>query len=66
MAILTRVPLQRKPGYLYFIGKDGYIWGAPMKHNAGGQRYRANNERVERSGRFVFINKQGLVESKER
>jgi len=25
--------IQREKGYLYFIGRDGYIWAAPLKHN---------------------------------
>ena len=29
--------IQREKGFLYFIGKDGYVWAAPMKHNKTGQ-----------------------------
>ena len=28
----------REKGYLYFIGKDGYVWAAPMKHNKTGKK----------------------------
>ena len=30
--------IQREKGYLYFIGKDGYVWAAPMKHNKTGRK----------------------------
>jgi hypothetical protein len=30
----------KEMGYLYFIGKDGYIWAAPMKHNTTGRKKR--------------------------
>ena len=28
----------REKGFLYFIGKDGYVWAAPMKHNKTGKK----------------------------
>ena len=30
--------IQREKGFLYFIGKDGYVWAAPMKHNKTGKK----------------------------
>jgi len=35
---IVKEKIQREKGYLYFIGKDGYIWAAPMKHNKSGKK----------------------------
>ena len=36
----------REPGYLYFIGKDGYVWAAPMKHNKTGKKKKVGTEKI--------------------
>jgi hypothetical protein len=64
MAILSRQPIQRQPGYLYYVGKDGYVWASPMKTNTGGEKHRVGNEQINRGGKMCFINKQGYVENK--
>ncbi|MDP3443478.1 MAG: hypothetical protein Q8T08_11530, partial [Ignavibacteria bacterium] len=35
----------RERGYLYFIGKDGYVWAAPMKHNKTGKKKKVGTEK---------------------
>ena len=38
----------REKGYLYYTGKDGYIWAAPMKSNTNGKKHRTNwQQRIE-------------------
>jgi len=44
--VIEKVP--REKGYLYFIGKDGYIWRAPMKHNETGTKARVGTVKVDR------------------
>jgi hypothetical protein len=64
MAIISKTPIQKRTGYLYYVGKDGYVWGSPMPSNKGGTKYRAGNELINRGGRMAFINSQGYVETK--
>ena len=30
--------LSREDGYLYFLGKDGFVWKTPMKTNPRGRK----------------------------
>jgi hypothetical protein len=45
--------IQREKGYMYFIGKDGFVWAAPMKHNKTGVKKRVGTERVEKCKYFI-------------
>jgi len=36
----------REKGYFYFIGKDGYVWAAPMKHNKTGVKKRVGTRKI--------------------
>jgi hypothetical protein len=47
--------IPREKGYLYFIGKDGYIWAAPMKHNKTGIKKKVSKERVDSGERCKFF-----------
>jgi len=38
--------IKREPGYLYYVGKDGYIWAAPLKSNPSGRKKRVGTKRV--------------------
>ena len=38
--------IQREKGFLYFIGKDGYVWAAPMKHNKTGKKKKVGTEKI--------------------
>jgi len=40
--------IQREKGYLYFIGKDGYVWAAPMKHNKSGRKKKVGKSELKR------------------
>jgi len=53
---------EREEGYLYYLGKDGYVWRTPMRSNLKGRTARIGNERIEREeGYFYFIGKDGYV-----
>ena len=54
--------LSREAGYLYFLGKDGYVWRTPMKTNSRGRKGKVGTERVRREeGYLYFIDKGGYV-----
>lgn len=54
--------VNREEGYLYFIGKDGYVWATPMKHNKSGRKKRVGNEKIEKQeGYLYFLGKDGYV-----
>ena len=52
----------RDAGYLYYIGKDGYVWRSPMKFNKKGSKKRVGTEKVAKSpGYMYFVDKKGYV-----
>ena len=54
--------IHREAGYLYYLGKDGYVWRAPMKNNPHGTKQRIGNTHVARkAGVFYFIDGEGYV-----
>jgi hypothetical protein len=54
--------IDRENGYLYFLGKDGYVWRTPMKTNNRGRKARVGSEKVNRTeGYLYFIDKAGYV-----
>ena len=54
--------IDREEGYLYFVGKDGYVWAAPMKHKTGGRKKKVGNERISKErGYMYYLDKGGYV-----
>jgi hypothetical protein len=54
--------ISRENGYLYFVGKDGYVWRTPMKANKRGSKKRVGNERIDKkSGYLYYIDDAGYV-----
>jgi len=54
--------IEREDGYLYYLGKDGYVWRTPMKTNTRGKKQRVGSEKIEREdGYLYFIDKKGYV-----
>lgn len=52
----------RKPGYLYYLGKDGYVWETPTKANKTGQKKRVGTELIKREPGFLYyLGKDGFV-----
>lgn len=59
---IGREKVNREEGYLYFIGKDGYVWATPMKHNKSGRKKRVGNEKiVKQEGYLYFLGRDGYV-----
>lgn len=54
--------ISREDGYLYYIGKDGYVWAAPMKHNKKGKKKKISATRITKeSGFMYYLGKDGYV-----
>ena len=54
--------IEREEGYLYYIGKDGYVWKAPMKANKRGKKARVGKEKIEKkAGYMYYVGKDGYV-----
>ena len=52
----------RKNGYLYFIGKDGYVWEAPMRSNPNGKKGKVGAELIKKeAGCMYYLDKEGYV-----
>ncbi|MEI7432798.1 MAG: hypothetical protein WCJ93_00960 [Methanomicrobiales archaeon] len=54
--------IQRDNGFLYYLGKDGYVWAAPMKHNKSGKKKKIGTEMIVREKGFMYyLGKDGFV-----
>ena len=54
--------VKRESGYLYYIGKDGYVWRAPMKTNKRGRKKKIGTERIKKQKGFMYyLDKAGYV-----
>lgn len=54
--------IEREDGYLYFLGKDGFVWRTPMKSNTRGRKSKIGTEKIKREqGYLYFIDKKGYV-----
>ncbi len=58
--------IRREYGYLYFIGKDGYVWKTLIKNNPNGIKARVTNKKIKKEeGYFYFLNDEGYVARKD-
>ncbi|MCX8163688.1 MAG: hypothetical protein N3D10_04025 [Candidatus Micrarchaeota archaeon] len=54
--------IQREDGYIYYVGKDGYVWASPMKHNKKGKKKKVGTEKIQKKPGFMYyIGKDGYV-----
>jgi len=54
--------IERDIGFLYYLGKDGYVWAAPMKHNKTGKKKKIGTEKIVREKGFMYyLGKDGFV-----
>ncbi len=58
---ITNEKLSREDGYLYYLGKDGYVWMSPMRHNKKGKKRKVGSEKVDRKKGFMYYVKDGCV-----
>ncbi len=54
--------IKREKGYLYYVGKDGYVWMAPMKANKRGKKKRVGAEKIQKKkGYMYYLGKDSYV-----
>ncbi|HLY76712.1 MAG TPA: hypothetical protein VKT21_02360 [Thermoplasmata archaeon] len=54
--------IKREKGYLYYLGKDGFLWKTPTKLNKMGKKARVGTEKIVRAdGYMYFLDKKGYV-----
>jgi hypothetical protein len=59
---VSKEKITREPGYLYYVGKDGYVWKTPMKVNKKGKKAKVGTEKITRKpGCMYYLDKAGFV-----
>jgi hypothetical protein len=54
--------IKRESGYLYYLGKDGFMWKSPMKMNKRGKKGKVGTEKFTREpGYMYYLDKAGYV-----
>ena len=54
--------IMREEGYLYFVGKDGFVWRVPMKHNKRGSKKKVGSQKVDKKrGYLYYVGDDGFV-----
>ncbi len=54
--------IMREEGYLYFVGKDGFVWRVPMKHNKRGSKKKVGTQKVDKKkGHLYYVGDDGFV-----
>lgn len=54
--------IARESGYLYYVGKDGFVWAVPMRHNKRGKKKRVGNDKISKDrGYLYYLGKDGFV-----
>jgi hypothetical protein len=61
---ISTQPVRKEKGYLYYLGKDGYIWASPMKHNKSGTKKRVGTEKLARPKGMCWVGASGYLETK--
>lgn len=52
----------REKGYLYYLGKDGFVWASPTKANKTGTKKKVTTEFIKREpGYLYYLGKDGFV-----
>ena len=63
---VSKEQIEREDGYLYYLGKNGYIWKSPMRSNTRGKKARVGSEKIQRAeGYLYFLDKKGYVSRTE-
>ncbi len=54
--------IKREDGYLYYVGRDGYVWAVPMRHNKRGRKKKIGTEKISKEPGFLYyVGKDGYV-----
>jgi len=64
MEIVSKFKINKEKGFLYFVGRDGYVYKSPLRHskleNKEPQRVSSEPVKIEK-GFVYFVNKEGFV-----
>jgi len=63
-AVMCKCGIKRKPGYLYFVGKDGCAYETKMargKQKGGGRKKVHDCKIKKKSGCLYYIDRKGNV-----
>ncbi len=52
---VSTIPVEIEEGYLYYVGKDGYVWRTPMKHNKRGRKARVGKEKIRKEKGYLYF-----------
>ena len=59
---VSKQPIEREHGYLYKVGRDGFVWKVPTKVNRRGEKQKIGKEKIERKTGFMYyLDKAGYV-----
>ncbi len=59
---VSKEKIKREDGYLYYVGKDGYVWATPMRHNKRGRKKKVGKEKIKKEeGYLYYVGKDGYV-----
>ncbi len=59
---VSKEKIARRAGYLYFVGKDGYVWQVPMRATKGGRKAKVGAEKIRKQdGYLYFLDRAGYV-----
>ena len=59
---VTGEKISREGGFLYYVGKDGFVWKTPMKHNKSGRKGKVGKEKiVKKYGFMYYVGEDGSV-----
>jgi len=59
---MTDERISREDGYLYYLGRDGFVWRTPMRSNTRGRKAKIGSEKVPRAEGFLyFVDDKGYV-----
>ena len=55
--------IKREDGWLYYIGKDGYVWASGAKHSKfKGKKRKIGSEKISKEKGFMyFLGSDGFV-----
>lgn len=59
---VSKEQIRREAGYLYYLGRDGYLWKTPTKFNSSGRKARVGTEKIVREdGYMYFLDMEGFL-----
>jgi len=63
MEIVSKEKIPIEKGFLYFLGRDGYVYKVPLRHSKieNKEPQRVGNEFIEKEKGFVYFIKDGYV-----